>query len=104
MRILVVEDEKRLAGAIKRGLEEDGFAVDVALDGDEGLWLAKEAVYDAIVLDIMLPGQNGFQVWSALRDANIWTPILMLTAKEGELAHAAALGTGGGGCPTKPFR
>ena len=85
MRILVVEDEKRLARALKRGLEEDGFAVDVAFDGDEGLWLANEAVYDAIVLDIMLPGQNGYQVCSALRAANIWTPILMLTAKEGEL-------------------
>jgi len=103
MRILVVEDEKRLARALKRGLEEDGFAVDVAFDGDEGLWLANEAVYDAIVLDIMLPGQNGYQVCSALRAANIWTPILMLTAKEGELDHAEALDTGADDFLTKPF-
>ncbi len=103
MRILVVEDEKRLARALKRGLEEDGFAVDVAFDGDEGLWLANEAVYDAIVLDIMLPGQNGYQVCSALRAANVWTPILMLTAKEGELDHAEALDTGADDFLTKPF-
>jgi DNA-binding response OmpR family regulator len=103
MRILVVEDEKRLAGAIKRGLESDGFAVDLAFAGDEGLWLATETAYDAIVLDIMLPGRNGYQVCADLRDANNWTPILMLTAKDGELDHAEALDTGADDFLTKPF-
>jgi two-component system OmpR family response regulator len=103
MRILVVEDEKRLARALKRGLEEDGFAVDVAFAGDEGLWLATENAYDAIVLDILLPGLNGYQVCAQLRDRNVWTPILMLTAKDGELDHAEALDTGADDFLTKPF-
>jgi len=101
--VLVVEDEKRLARAIKRGLEQEGFAVDAAFDGDHGLWLAKEAGYDAIVLDILLPGRNGYQVCAQLREAGIWTPILMLTAKEGELDHAEALDTGADDFLTKPF-
>jgi DNA-binding response OmpR family regulator len=103
MRILVVEDERRLALAIKRGLEQENFAVDVAFDGDEGMWLAKETAYDAIVLDIMLPRRNGFQVCSELRDLGIWTPILMLTAKDGELDHAEALDTGADDFLAKPF-
>jgi len=103
VRVLVVEDEKRLAQAIKRGLEQEGFAVDAAFDGDQGLWLAKEAGYDAIVLDILLPGRNGYQVCAQLREAGVWTPILMLTAKEGELDHAEALDTGADDFLTKPF-
>src|SRR5437660_2235223 len=103
MRILVVEDESALASAIKRGLEKNGFGVDVARDGDEGLWLAQEGTYDAIVLDIMLPGLNGYKVCSALREAGIWTPILMLTAKNGELDEAEALDTGADDFLTKPF-
>ena len=103
MRILVVEDEKRLALALKRGLEADGFAVDVAFAGDEGLWLATEVAYDAIVLDILLPGRNGYQVCAELRERNNWTPILMLTAKDGELDHAEALDTGADDFLTKPF-
>ena len=94
MRILVVEDEKRLAAALKRGLDAEGFAVDIALDGQEGLWMALGNPYDVIVLDLMLPTMNGFQVCARLREANNWTPILMLTAKDGEYDQAEALDTG----------
>jgi len=103
VKVLVVEDEKRLAQVIQRGLEREGFAVDVALNGDEGLWRAQETQYDAMVLDIMLPGRNGYQVCAALREADVWTPILMLTAKDGELDHAEALDTGADDFLTKPF-
>ena len=103
MRVLVVEDEQRLAQTIRRGLEREGFAIDVALDGEEGLWLAKEQPYDAVVLDIMLPGRNGYEVCAELRQAGVWTPILMLTAKQGDLDHAEALDTGADDFLTKPF-
>ncbi|MGH8986169.1 MAG: response regulator [Acidimicrobiia bacterium] len=103
MRVLVVEDEKKVAAAVKRGLEAEGYAVDVALDGVDGLWMATEHQYDAIVLDIMLPGRNGYQVCEALREAGDWTPVLMLTAKEGELDEAEALDTGADDYLTKPF-
>jgi two-component system OmpR family response regulator len=103
MRVLVVEDEKRLASGLKRGLEADGFATDVALNGTDGLWLAREHAYDAIVLDIMLPGMNGYKVCSTLREEGVWTPILMLTAKDGELDEAEALDTGADDYLTKPF-
>jgi DNA-binding response OmpR family regulator len=103
MRVLVVEDEKGLASALKRGLEAEGFATDVALDGPSGLWHAKEQPYDAIVLDIMLPGMNGYRVCAELRDAGIWTPVLMLTAKDGDLDEAEALDTGADDYLTKPF-
>jgi DNA-binding response OmpR family regulator len=103
MRILVVEDEKRLATALKRGLGEEGFAVDVAFDGSEGLWMAQEGAYDAIVLDIMLPGLNGFKVCAQLREGGNWTPILMLSAKDGEFDHAEALDTGADDFLAKPF-
>jgi DNA-binding response OmpR family regulator len=103
MRVLVVEDEKRLAAGLKRGLEAEGFAVDIALDGDEGLWHAREHPYDAIVLDIMLPGMNGYRVCSTLREDGNWTPILMLTAKDGEYDEAEALDAGADDYLTKPF-
>jgi len=103
VRVLIVEDEKTLARALRRGLERHGFAIDVALDGDEGLWLAREVHYDAVVLDIMLPGRNGYEVCAELRAADVWTPILMLTAKDGELDHAEALDTGADDFLTKPF-
>jgi DNA-binding response OmpR family regulator len=103
MRVLVVEDERRLAQSVQRGLEHEGFATDVAFDGDEGLWMAKEHPYDAIVLDIMLPKRNGFQVCADLRASGVWTPILMLTAKQGELDHAEALDTGADDFLGKPF-
>ena len=101
--MLVVEDEKRLAASLKRGLEADSFVVDVALDGTDGLWMAQEHDYDAIVLDIMLPGVNGFRICSTLRDSGDWTPILMLTAKDGELDETEALDTGADDFLTKPF-
>ncbi|MBK9558194.1 MAG: response regulator transcription factor [Candidatus Neomicrothrix subdominans] len=103
MRILVVDDEPRLAVAVKRGLEAEGFAVDVAATGDEGLWMATEVAYDAIVLDIMLPGISGYTVCARLREAGVWTPILMLTAKNGEYDEAEALDTGADGYLSKPF-
>jgi two-component system OmpR family response regulator len=103
VRVLVVEDEVSLASGLKRGLERDGFAVDVAADGAEGLWMAREGRYDAIVLDILLPRMNGFRVCAELRKANVWTPILMLTAKDGDLDEAEALDTGADDYVTKPF-
>jgi two-component system OmpR family response regulator len=103
MRVLVIEDEKRLAEAVRNGLEQEGLAVDLALNGDEGLWMARENDYDAIILDLMLPGRNGFQICSDLRAEGIWTPILMLTAKSGDLDHAEALDTGADDFLTKPF-
>lgn len=103
VRVLVVDDEEALASSVKRGLEADGFVVDVALDGAEGLWMARENPYDAMVLDIMLPGINGFRLCSILRGEANWTPILMLTAKDGELDEAEALDTGADDYLTKPF-
>ena len=103
MRVLVVEDEKRLAAGLKKGLEAEGFATDVALDGTDGLWMAREHPYDALVLDIMLPGMNGYKICATLRDEGVWTPILMLTAKAGELDEAEALDTGADDFLTKPF-
>ena len=103
MRVLVVEDEVRLAAGLKRGLEAEGFATDVALNGTDGLWMARENPYDAIVLDLMLPGLNGYQICAALRQEGNWTPILMLTAKDGEFDEAEALDTGADDYVTKPF-
>jgi len=103
MRLLVVEDEKRVAAAVRRGLEAEGFAVDVALTGTDGDWLAQENTYDAIILDIMLPGINGYKLCANLRDRGDWTPVLMLTAKDGELDEAEALDTGADDYLTKPF-
>src|SRR5918996_1499940 len=103
MRVLVVEDEKRLAAGLKKGLEAEGFATDVALNGTDGLWMATENPYDAIVLDIMLPGINGYRLCATLREEKIWTPILMLTAKDGEFDQAEALDTGADDYVTKPF-
>jgi DNA-binding response OmpR family regulator len=101
--VLVVEDEERLAGSLRRGLERDGFAVDVAGNGTDGLWMARENAYDAIVLDLMLPGVNGFQICGKLREEDVWTPILVLTAKDGDLDEAEALDTGADAYLTKPF-
>jgi two-component system OmpR family response regulator len=103
LRVLVVEDEHKVAAAVKRGLGGEGFAVDVALDGVDGLWMATEHDYDVIVLDIMLPGKNGYDVCAALREAGDWTPVLMLTAKDGDLDEAEALDAGADDYLTKPF-
>lgn len=101
--MLVVEDEEALAASLARGLQADGFAVDVAHDGVDGLWRAQEVAYDAIVLDLMLPAKNGFEVCRELRAAEVWTPILVLTAKDGELDETEALDTGADDYLTKPF-
>jgi len=103
MRLLVVEDEERLAEGLRKGLEAEGFATDVATNGTDGLWMARENRYDAIVLDILLPGLNGYLVCAALREEGNWTPILMLTAKDGEFDEAEALDTGADDFVTKPF-
>ncbi|CAL9525477.1 MULTISPECIES: response regulator transcription factor [Streptomyces] len=103
MRVLIVEDEKRLALSLARGLTAEGFAVDVVHDGRDGLHRATEGSYDLIVLDIMLPGVNGYRVCSALRAAGDETPILMLTAKDGEYDEAEGLDTGADDYLTKPF-
>ena len=103
MKLLVVEDDVKLAVAVRRGLEAEGFTVDVASDGDDGWWMATEGAYDLIVLDIMLPGRNGYVVCRDLRAAGVWTPILMLTAKDGDLDEAEGLDTGADDYLTKPF-
>jgi two-component system, OmpR family, response regulator len=103
MRVLVIEDEVRQAASVKNGLEAEGFAVDVASTGTDGLWLATEQPYDVIILDVMLPGLNGYKVCAALRAKEIWTPVLMLTAKDGELDEAEALDTGADDFLAKPF-
>ena len=103
MRVLVVEDEMRLAAGLRNGLEAEGFAVDVAGNGTDGLWMAREHGFDAIVLDIMLPGVNGYRVCATLRAERNWTPILMLPAKDGEWDEVEALDTGADDYLTKPF-
>ena len=103
MRILVVEDEERLSEVLRLGLVEQGYAVDVSGDGNSGLDLARTNAYDAIILDIMLPGMNGYRMCATLRKEGIWTPILMLTAKSGEYDHAEALDTGADDFLAKPF-
>jgi two-component system OmpR family response regulator len=103
MRVLVVEDEVRLAETIRRGLVAEGFVVDVVHDGEEGLWAATERSYDAVVLDIMLPGLSGYRVVQHLRGRGVWTPVLMLTAKDGEYDEADAFDLGADDYLTKPF-
>ena len=103
MRVWLVEDEERLAETIRDGLSEHGVTADIEHDGREGLFRAKVGSYDVIVLDIMLPGLNGYQICRKLREAEIWTPILMLTAKDGEWDEAEALDTGADDYLSKPF-
>ena len=103
MRVLVVDDEQRLAAALRRGLEAEGIAVDVAHTGTDGLWLARENDYDVLVLDIMMPGMSGYTLCRTLRDEGDWTPILMLTAKDGDWDQIEALDTGADDFLTKPF-
>lgn len=103
MRVLVVEDEPQLAAALADGLVAEGFDVDVVHDGLDGLWRARETSYAAIVLDILLPGMNGYKVCRTLRADGVWTPILMLTAKDGEEDEAEALDTGADDFLSKPF-
>ena len=84
MRVLIVEDEKGLAESMRRGLVGEGFVVDVVHDGVSGLWAASEFSYDVAILDIMLPGMNGYDVLKESRQRSVWTPVIMLTAKDGE--------------------
>ncbi len=103
MRVLVVEDEPGLAEAVARGLSADGFTVDLAVNGQDGLWRAMQHPYDVIVLDIMLPRLSGYEVVRRLRANAVWTPVLMLTAKDGEHDEADALDLGADDYLTKPF-
>ena len=103
MRVLVVEDEARLAAALRRGLQAEGFAVDVAGDGLEGLEMARHGGYDAMILDVMLPGLSGYRVVRQLRAEEHWLPVLMLSAKDGEYDQADGLDCGADDYLTKPF-
>ncbi|MFG1781494.1 response regulator transcription factor [Rhodococcus oryzae] len=103
MRILLVEDEARLAETVRRGLAAEGFVVDVARDGFAGLEQAASGEFDVVVLDIMLPGMHGYQVLRELRAREVWTPVLMLSAKDGEYDQADAFDLGADDYLTKPF-
>jgi two-component system OmpR family response regulator len=103
VRLLLVEDEEGLATSLTRGLRADGFVVEIAEDGMTGLWMAREQTFDVIVLDILLPGANGFLVCRTLREESNWTPILILTAKTGEFDEVEALDTGADDFLSKPF-
>ena len=102
MRVLVVEDERDTAEALSWGLTAEGYVVDLADNGVDGLWKATENAYDVIVLDVMLPGLDGYQVARRLREAGRWTPILMLTAMDDDLDHAEGLDSGADDtCPSR---
>jgi DNA-binding response OmpR family regulator len=103
VRLLIVEDEVRLASALQRGLAGEGFTVDLAHTGPDGLHAAQETAYDAVILDIMLPGLSGYRIIETLRAEENWVPILMLTAKDGEYDEAEGLDTGADDYLTKPF-
>jgi two-component system, OmpR family, response regulator len=103
VRLLVVEDESRLAASLRTGLEAEGFAVDIAPDGAEGLWYAREHDYDAILLDLMLPVLDGYSVCTTLRKEGNWTPILMLTAKDADRDQVEGLDSGADDYVVKPF-
>lgn len=103
VKVLLVEDEVRLAEAVQRGLAAEGFQVELAHDGTEGLFKATTGAYDVVVLDIMLPGLNGYRICQQMRKAQVWTPVLMLTAKDGEYDEADAFDIGADDYLTKPF-
>jgi len=103
MRALVVEDESKMAALLRRGLQEEGFAVDIAANGEDGSWMGTENDYDVILLDVMLPDVDGFEVCRRLRAADRWAPILMLTARDGVQDRVAGLDAGADDYLTKPF-
>jgi len=103
MRVLVVEDEKKLGELLRRGLREEGYAADLADRGEEALWMARAVPYDAIVLDVMLPGTDGFEICRRLRRDGVWTPVLMLTARDGVDDRVVGLDAGADDYLTKPF-
>lgn len=103
MRVLVVEDEERLASVIARSLAKEGFAADRAATGEEAIWMAQACAYDAVVLDLMLPGRSGFEVCRVLRESGFWAPVLMLTARETVADRVAGLDAGADDYLVKPF-
>jgi two-component system, OmpR family, response regulator len=103
MRALVVEDEVKMAALIRRGLVEEGYAADIARTGEDAIWMASSTPYDAILLDVMLPGRDGFDVCRELRRTGVWTPILMLTARDGVEDRVAGLDSGADDYLPKPF-
>ena len=103
MRVLIVEDEAKMAGLIRRGFEREGMAVDTAGEGEEALWRVEAVDYDAIVLDLMLPGIDGLEVCRRLRESGVWSPILMLTARDAVRDRVAGLDCGADDYLTKPF-
>jgi two-component system OmpR family response regulator len=103
MRVLIVEDEPKMAGLINRGLVQEGMAVDVASTGEDAVWMGQATEYDGIVLDVMLPGIDGFEVCGKLREAGVWSPILMLTARDDVRDRIAGLDSGADDYLTKPF-
>jgi two-component system OmpR family response regulator len=103
MRVLVVEDEPKMAALLRRGLVEEGHAADVVARGEDAVWRAEAHPYDAIVLDVMLPGMSGFETCRALREAGAWTPVLMLTARDAVEDRVAGLDAGADDYLTKPF-
>src|SRR6266849_9369619 len=103
MRVLVVEDEVRTAALLRRGLSEAGYSVDIAVDGPDAVWRASEFSYDAVVLDVMLPGYDGVEVCRRLRDRGRWSPVLMLTARGDLAARVRGLDSGADDYLAKPF-
>src|SRR5437764_4960533 len=103
VRVLIVEDRAKMAGLVRRGLRKEGIAADGAGTGEDALWMAEATEYDAIVLDVMLPGLDGFEVCRRLRDEGVWTPILMLTARDGIRDRVTGLDRGADDYLTKPF-
>src|SRR5437763_4467671 len=103
MRVLLVEDEPRMASVIRRSLEREGLAADVAGKGEDAVWMAAAVEYDAIVLDVMLPGASGFETCRQLRDRGVWAPVLMLTARDGVRDRVEGLDSGADDYLVKPF-
>jgi two-component system OmpR family response regulator len=103
VRVLIVEDDVKMAGLLRRGLLEEGLAADVANAGDDALWMARATEYDAIVLDVMLPGMDGFELCRRLREAGQWSPVLMLTARDAVEDRVAGLDAGADDYLVKPF-
>jgi two-component system OmpR family response regulator len=103
VRALIVEDETKMAALLRRGLMEEGYAADIARTGEDALWMARATPYDAIVLDVMLPGADGFEVCRELRSSGVWAPVLILTARDGIHDRVVGLDTGADDYLTKPF-
>jgi two-component system OmpR family response regulator len=103
MRVLIVEDEPKMAALVRRGLREEGYAADVATTGTDALWMATATDYDVIILDVLLPGTNGFDICRELRRSGVWSPVLMLTARDSVEDRVAGLDAGADDYLTKPF-